>query len=330
MQELDRLTHSLLRRPRRNRRSPAIRSLVRETHLLPCDLVQPYFILPGEKRLSPICEMPGIDRLSIDLLLKEVEPLHAKGLQAIALFPCIENSLKCPEGKEALNPFGLIPQAIKMIKKELPSLCIITDIALDPYTSHGHDGLIDEYGYVLNDLTVETLCRQALVQAEAGCDIIAPSDMMDGRVRAIRQTLDSYDLQNVGILSYTAKYASSLYSPFRGALQSSLKLGDKKSYQMDPANSREALLEASLDEEEGADILMVKPASLYLDIISKLREKTTLPIAAYHVSGEYTMVMAAANYIDPTTLFHETLLAIKRAGADIIFSYASKRILQNL
>lgn len=320
----------LLRRMRRNRKSPAIRSLVRETHLLASDLVQPYFILEGSQRSLPILEMPGIDRLSVDLLIKEVEPLHKRGLQAIALFPCIDKELRSPDASEACNPFGLIPRAVKEIKASLPSLCLITDVALDPYTSHGHDGISDIHGNIDNDLTVESLCRQALVQAEAGVDMVAPSDMMDGRVRAIRQTLDQNGWTSTGILSYTAKYASSLYSPFRGALKTSLSFGDKKSYQMDPANCREALCEAALDEAEGADILMVKPASLYLDVLVKLRALTTLPLAAYHVSGEYTMAMAAAPFLDVDALLHETLLSIKRAGADMIFSYAAKRILSHI
>ncbi len=319
----------LYKRPRRNRKTPSIRSLVEETILRPADLVAPFFLLPGENRSVPITSMPGINRLSADLILKQAESLHAAGIPAIALFPVLNSEKKDPEASAALEENGLVPQAIALLKQEIPSLCVITDLALDPFTSHGHDGIVNEKGDVLNDPTVETLAKMAVVHARAGADLVAPSDMMDGRVKVIRNLLDRHNYQDVGILSYTAKYASSLYSPFRDALGSQLKFGDKKTYQMNPANAREALLEASLDEEEGADMLMVKPALFYLDIIAKMRTHTQLPICAYHVSGEYAMVMAAheKGYCDANRVFYEALLSIKRAGADFIFSYATPQIL---
>ncbi|HSX26574.1 MAG TPA: porphobilinogen synthase, partial [Chlamydiales bacterium] len=309
-------------RLRRNRKSEAIRKMVQETHLTPHDLVVPFFLVEGVQKRVPILSLPGIERLSIDLILKEAFYLHELGIQAIALFPTIDPALKNEMGDEAWNENGLLAQAIRKMKQEIPTLCIITDVALDPFTSHGHDGLVNERGEILNDETIDCLIRMSLMQAEAGVDFIAPSDMMDGRVKAIRQALDEEGHEGVSIMSYSAKYASALYGPFREALNVKLQFGDKKTYQMDPANWREALLEAALDEEEGADILMVKPATLYLDIIAKLKEQTNRPIAAYHVSGEYAMVMAAhqAGYLDAGKVFYETLLSIKRAGADLIFT----------
>ena len=265
----------LVKRPRRNRRTHAIRSLVEETALHPSDLVMPFFLLPGEKRKEQIATLPGLHRFSLDLLLKEAEKWHSQKIPAIALFPVIPPAEKDGLATSALNPEGLIPQAVQRIKREIPSLCVITDIALDPFTSHGHDGLIDDNGVILNDPTVELLARMAVVHGQAGADFVAPSDMMDGRIGVIRRILDQNDLHNTGILAYTAKYASSLYGPFRDALGSQLKSGNKKSYQLNPANIREALLEAHLDEEEGADMLMVKPALFYLDIISRLRKAST-------------------------------------------------------
>jgi porphobilinogen synthase len=317
---------------RRNRKSEAIRKMVQETHLKASDLVAPIFIIQGEKKKEPIESMPGVERLSIDLALKEAKELHAQGIQAIALFPVIEPLLKNKEASEAENEQGLLSRAIREIKFALPSLCVIADVALDPFTDHGHDGLVDEKGQILNDPTIEKLIQMSLMQAKAGVDFVAPSDMMDGRVGAIRAALDEEGFQDVGILAYSAKYASALYSPFREALNVKLQFGDKKTYQMDPANWKEALLEAALDEAEGADILMVKPATLYLDVIARLREATQRPIAAYHVSGEYAMVMAAHNagHLNADKVFYETLLSIKRAGADLIFSYATKHALKQL
>ncbi|HSW87240.1 MAG TPA: porphobilinogen synthase [Rhabdochlamydiaceae bacterium] len=322
----------LIKRPRRNRKTVAIRSLVRETVLLPSDLAVPFFVLEGTREKQAISSMPGIHRMSADLILAEAEILHSQGIPAIALFPVIDPLEKDPFGQAALDPEGVLPKTIKMIKQELPSLCVITDVALDPYTSHGHDGIIDESGDVLNDATVEILAHLSLLHAESGVDFVAPSDMMDGRVLAIRQMLDRNQFENVGIIAYTAKYASSLYFPFRDALQSGLKFGDKKTYQMNPSNSREAILEAHLDAEEGADILMVKPALFYLDIISKMRAEFHLPISAFHVSGEYAMVMAAheRGFLDAGAAFYEALLSIKRAGADFIFTYAAPFVLEML
>ena len=324
-------TH-LLKRPRRNRKSPAIRSLVQETSLQASDLVVPFFVMEGEGKREPIFSLPGIDRVSVDLLIREAEMLHAQGISMIALFPVIYPSLRNAEGSEAWNPDGLIPRAISQIKKELPTLCVMSDVALDPFTSHGHDGVVNSLGEIENDATVEILVKQALCYAEAGCDVIAPSDMMDGRVRAIRQALDKSGNAQTSILSYTAKYASSFYAPFRSAIQTSLSFGDKKTYQMNPANRKEALREAILDEEEGADLLLVKPALPYLDVIFSIKEKSCLPVGAYHVSGEYAMVMAAhqKGFLDAGETFYESLVSIKRAGADFVLTYAASQILSLL
>lgn len=329
---LDAKTLHLPIRLRRNRKSEAIRKMVQETHLTAHDLVVPLFVIDGEKNKAPIESMPGVERFTIDLAVKEAKELYERGIQSIVLFPVVDQTLKSEDAKEAWNPSGLLAKAIREIKFALPSLCIMADVALDPFTSHGHDGLADEKGEILNDETIDCLIKMALMQAEAGADFVAPSDMMDGRVGAIREALDDEGYENVGILAYSAKYASALYGPFREALKVKLGFGDKKSYQLNPANSREAVLEAILDEEEGADILMVKPATLYLDVIAKLREQTKRPIAAYHVSGEYAMVMAAhkAGYLDAEKVFYETLLSIKRAGADLIFTYASKFVLNQM
>jgi len=268
--------------------------------------------------------MPGIHRLSIDLLTKEAEILHAQGIPAVALFPAVDPLLRDEEGSEGWNPDSLITRAIQALKKEIPSLCVIADVALDPFTSHGHDGIINN-NLIDNDLTLEALVKQAVCYSEAGCDIVAPSDMMDGRVGVIRNALDD----QVGILSYTAKYASAFYGPFRKAIGTSLSFGDKKTYQMNPANRREALREALLDEEEGADMLMVKPALPYLDVLMEIKKKTSLPVGAYHVSGEYAMVMAAAEkgYLNAEQTLYESLISIKRAGADFIFTYAAPQVL---
>lgn len=319
----------LLARPRRNRRSPAIRHLVEETVLRPADFVMPFFVIEGENKQEEIKSLPGVFRLSLDLVLKEAEKWHRQGIPSIALFPVLDAKYKDEQGTAALHEESLVVRALSVLKREIPSLCLITDIALDPYTSHGHDGVVDHKGHVLNDPTVEILCRMACLFGEAGADIVAPSDMMDGRIGAIRRQLDIAGLQEVGILSYTAKYASSLYGPFREAVGSTLKFGDKKTYQMNPANAREAVRQAVLDAEQGADILLVKPATYYLDILAKIKEEIHLPLCAYHVSGEYAMVMAAhANrWLDGPKVLHEALLSIKRAGADFIFSYAVPQVL---
>lgn len=323
---------SLPIRMRRNRKSEAIRKMVQETTLTRANLVYPLFLIEGEKQRVPILSMPGISRISLDIALKEIETLYTKGIQSIALFPSINPIYKTPLGEEAWNAEGLLGRAIRSIKKEFPKVCLIADVALDPFTSHGHDGHVNEKGEILNDETIEALVKMSLMQAEAGVDIVAPSDMMDGRVGAIRKGLDSFGYENVSILAYSAKYASSLYGPFREALQVQLAFGDKKTYQMDPCNVREAILEAKLDESEGADILMVKPALYYLDVITKLRAETMRPIAAYHVSGEYSMVMAAQQngWLDAKKVFLEALTSIKRAGANLIFTYAVGQVLEQI
>jgi porphobilinogen synthase len=319
-------------RPRRNRKSAAVRAALRETHLAPAHLVLPLFIHAGEDDI-PVASMPGCARLSLAGLLKEVEGAVADGIGMVEVFPAVQDSLKTADASEAFNPDGLVPTAVRMLKERWPELVVITDVALDPYSAHGHDGLVRESdGEILNDATVAVLCKQALCHAEAGVDIVAPSDMMDGRVEAIRDALDGAGYENVSILSYTAKYASGFYGPFREALDSSPRAtgkipSHKRSYQMDPANRREALREAALDESEGADYLMVKPAVPYLDIISDLRDESTLPIVAYHVSGEYAMLKAAClnGWLDSERrVVLETLLSIRRAGADMIFTYYAR------
>jgi porphobilinogen synthase len=280
---------------------------------------------------APIASMPGVTRWSIASLVREAGEAHALGIPAVVLFPKIEEALKSETADECYNDDGLVPRAIRALKAACPTLCVITDVALDPYNSDGHDGLVrrNERGelIILNDETVEILCRQALSHARAGADIVAPSDMMDGRVAAIREALDDEGHTDVSILSYTAKYASAFYGPFRGALDSAPKEGDKKTYQMDPANIREALREALLDEAEGADMLMVKPAGCYLDVIAKVSETTTLPVAAYQVSGEYLMLKSAAAgaWLDERAVVLESLVAIKRAGASMILTYFAKQ-----
>jgi porphobilinogen synthase len=313
-------------RPRRNRQSPAIRDLVRETELTPGHLIYPLFLQEGNEN-TPIASMPGCTRWSIAGLVKEAGEAHALGVPAVVLFPRIPDELKTRDAAACHDDDGLVPRAIRALKSAHPTLTVITDVALDPYNSDGHDGLVADDGRILNDETVAVLCQQALCHARAGADIVSPSDMMDGRVAALRAALDAAGFQAVSIMSYTAKYASAYYGPFRGALDSAPKAGDKKTYQMDPANSREALREAALDEAEGADILMVKPAGPYLDIISKLRAATTLPIAAYQVSGEYLMIKAGAagGWIDEAKIMHESLIGIRRAGADMILTYFAKQ-----
>ena len=319
----------LIYRPRHLRRSAALRSMVRENILLPTDFIYPLFIHEGDG-IQPISAMPGINRWSLDSLIGEAQRAWELGVKCVVLFPKISESLKTVDGAECFNDKGLIPRAITKLKQELPEMTIMTDVALDPYSSDGHDGIVSAEGVVLNDETIVNLCKQALVQAQAGADLIGPSDMMDGRVGAIREALDDEGYEHVGIISYTAKYSSAYYGPFREALDSAPRSfnekpipKDKNTYQMDPANAREAFIEAQLDEQEGADILMVKPGLAYLDIIYRLRQESDLPIAAYNVSGEYSMVKAAAqrSWIEEKSVVLETLLSFKRAGADLILTY---------
>jgi porphobilinogen synthase len=306
--------------------------MVQETRLHPAHFVTPLFLLEGKGRKEAIPSMPGIERMSLDFALKFVEDCQRYGIQSFALFPVIPEEQKDPFGKASLDPNGIVPKALSLFKKEFPEISLFVDVALDPYTDHGHDGLVDSRGVVLNDETVEVLCKMSLIFAQAGADVLAPSDMMDGRIGAIRKALDRDGMTEISLLAYGAKYASSFYGPFRQALGSGLKKGDKKGYQMNPANVREAVLECQLDEIEGADMLLIKPAGPYLDVIAKVREVTSLPIGAYHVSGEYAMVMAAAErgWLNPYNVFEETFLAIKRAGADFIFSYAAPYVAKNL
>ena len=320
-----------LLRPRRLRRSPGLRRMVQENQLTVNDLIYPVFVMEGEGQRSKIESMPDCERFSLDLLLEELEEVQALGIPAIALFPMIPEELKDNAGTESYNPEGLVPRAVRVIKTVYPQLIVMTDVALDPYSTQGHDGIVRD-GVVLNDETVEVLTKQALCQAEAGADIVAPSDMMDGRVGAIRQALDEEGFINVGILAYSAKYASAYYGPFRDALASAPKFGDKKTYQMNPANAREAIREIELDIAEGADMVMVKPALAYLDIIRQVRNHTQLPVVAYNVSGEYAMIKAAAmnGWIDEQAVVLETLLSMKRAGADLILTYFAKSVAQHL
>ena len=313
-------------RPRRNRQSPTMRDLVRETDLNPGHLIYPLFLQEGGEN-TPISSMPGCSRWSLDGLVKEAGEAHALGVPAVVLFPRIPDELKTRDAAACFADDGLVPRAIRALKATHPTLTVITDVALDPYNSDGHDGLVADDGRVLNDETVAVLQQQALCHARAGADMVSPSDMMDGRVAALREALDAAGFQAVSIMSYTAKYASAYYGPFRGALDSAPKAGDKKTYQMDPANAREALREAALDESEGADILMVKPAGPYLDIIAKIRAATFLPIAAYQVSGEYLMIKSAsaAGWLDEAKIVHESLIGIRRAGADMILTYFAKQ-----
>lgn len=300
---------------------------MRETTLGTEHLILPLFIFDGEGRQA-IVSMPGQARLGREALLEEVGLAQADGVGAVVLFPAEKESLKTSDGAQAYNPNGLVPTSIRAIKSKYPDMIVVTDVALDPYSSDGHDGLVSDEGEILNDETVEILVRQALVQAEAGADIIAPSDMMDGRVGAIREALDESGHSQVSIMSYTAKYASAFYGPFRDALDSAPKFGDKKTYQMDPANVREALREVDADECEGADILMVKPAGPFLDVIKAVREHTHLPVAAYQVSGEYAMLKAAAErgWLDEKKVVMESLLGIRRAGADVILTYFARDV----
>ena len=312
-------------RMRRMRKDEFSRRLMRENALSSNDLIWPVFVLPGKNRVEPIASMPGLDRVSVDVLIARATEAFELGIPAIALFPVIDESLKSLDAAEAFNPKGLVQQTVRALKVSLPDLGVITDVALDPYTSHGQDGLIDAMGYVENDETNAVLVRQALSHAEAGCDIVAPSDMMDGRVLRIRAALEVENYRNTRIMAYSAKYASAFYGPFRDAVGSASALGksNKYSYQMDPANSDEALREIELDLAEGADIVMVKPGMPYLDIVRRAKDKFGAPVAVYQVSGEYAMLKAAAlnGWLDERAVVMESLLAFKRAGADAILSY---------
>jgi porphobilinogen synthase len=315
----------MLNRPRRNRKSETIRSMVRETEVSLTSLMYPLFMVDGTSKQIPINSMPGINRWSLDLLLKEIESCLELGVQSFVLFPAVEDSLKDQFATHSYDPSNFYLKAIREIKKRFPDACIMSDVAMDPYSSDGHDGLVID-GKIVNDETLPILSAMAVAQAEAGIDIIGPSDMMDGRVGAIREALDSNGFIDTSIMSYTAKYASAFYGPFREALDSAPKSGDKKTYQMDPANKWEAIREAELDSIEGADFLMVKPALCYLDVIHLLKERSDLPISAYNVSGEYAMLKAAAQngWIQYDRAMPEMLLSIKRAGADIILTYFAK------
>ncbi|MCC7082911.1 MAG: porphobilinogen synthase [Burkholderiales bacterium] len=310
---------------RRMRRDEFSRRLMRETKLSADDFIYPVFVLDGNARTEAVPSMPGVQRMTLDHLLEQARRCIQLGVPAIALFPVVAANLKSPDGREAFNPDGLVPRAIAALKREFPALGVMTDVALDPYTSHGQDGLLDANGYVLNDETLQALQRQALIQAAAGVDMVAPSDMMDGRIGAIRAALDAQGHIHTRILAYSAKYASSFYGPFRDAVGSSAMLGggDKYTYQMDPANSDEALREVALDLDEGADMVMVKPGLPYLDIVRRVKEQFRVPTFVYQVSGEYAMLKAAAQngWIDERRCILESLLAMKRAGADGILSY---------
>jgi porphobilinogen synthase len=327
------LTH----RPRRLRRSAQLRALIEETVLRPQDFIAPVFVIDGEGAPEEIGSMPGVFRFPIPLLVEECKALAALGVPAVALFPKLDRSLKDDLGTQALNPETLVLRAVRAIKKAVPNMVVMTDIALDPYTTHGHDGILTADGKdVENDRTVEALCKMAVLHAKNGVDLVAPSDMMDGRIGAIRQALNEANCDLTGIMAYTAKYASAFYGPFRDAVGSASAAGthhlDKRTYQLNPANRREAQIEVELDEQEGADIIMVKPAGPYLDIIRDVREATQKPVAAYQVSGEYAQIMAASKmgWLDLAKCRHESLLSIKRAGADMILTYFAKEMAQEL
>jgi len=318
----------LFHRPRRLRRTDWSRRLVQENTLSSNDFIYPVFLLEGKGREEEVKSMPGVSRVSLDLLLPIAQECVQLGIPVMALFPVISNELKSADGQEAFNPNGLIPLAIKELKKQFPNLGIMTDIALDPYTSHGQDGIIDDEGYVINDVTVGALVKQALIHAQAGVDIVAPSDMMDGRIAAIRDALEAHGFIHTQIMAYSAKYASAFYGPFRDAVGSAGNIGkgNKKTYQMDPANSDEAIREVSLDIEEGADMVMVKPGMPYLDIVKRVKDELGHPTFAYQVSGEYAMIKAASinGWIDGDAVMMESLLAFKRAGADGILTYFAR------
>ncbi|MGB5688000.1 MAG: porphobilinogen synthase [Woeseiaceae bacterium] len=312
-------------RMRRNRRTPALRKMVQESTLSSADFIYPVFVLEGKGNEQDVASMPGVSRKSIDLLLKELRVARDLGIPSVALFPVIDQDKKSLDGAECANPDGLVQRTVKAIKAELPELAVVTDVALDPYTTHGQDGIIDENGYVLNDVTVDMLVRQAVSHADAGADVVAPSDMMDGRIGAIRAALEDAGHINTVILAYSAKFSSSFYGPFRDACGSAanIKGGDKHTYQVSPANSNEAVREVGLDLDEGADMVMVKPAMPYLDIVRRVKEAYEVPTFAYQVSGEYAMLKAAAlnGWLDERSVVLESLLGIKRAGADGILTY---------
>jgi porphobilinogen synthase len=327
-------------RPRRLRRDSFTRNLIRENAVTPSDLIYPVFVVDGKQQRQAVLSMPGVERLSLDLLLPVAEDCVKLGIPVMALFPVIDQSLKTQDGREALNPDGLVPRVVQALKKEFPELGIMCDVALDPFTSHGQDGLPDpnalENGYIMNDVTVEMLVKQALTQAGAGADIVAPSDMMDGRIGAIRQALEAQHFVHTRIMAYSAKYASAFYGPFRDAVGSSGNLGksNKKVYQMDPGNSNEALREVAMDIAEGADMVMVKPGMPYLDVVRRVKDEFQIPTFAYQVSGEYAMLKAAAQngWLDHDAVMMESLLAFKRAGADGVLTYFARdaaRLLQN-
>jgi len=321
-------------RLRRNRRTAFTRALVRENSLSASDLIWPIFITEGENVRQPVPSMPGVERLSIDQLLQEAEEAAELGIPAIVLFPVVGEDKKSLDAAEAWSDDGLVQRAVRALKVGVPDIGVITDVALDPYTSHGQDGLIDEDGYVLNDETVEALVQQALSHAAAGADVVSPSDMMDGRIGAIRDALEGNGYSNTAILSYAAKYASSFYGPFRDAVGSAANLGkaDKKQYQMDPANSDEALREVDLDLQEGADMVMVKPGMPYLDVVTRVKETFGVPTFAYQVSGEYAMLKAASQngWLDEEAVVMESLMCFKRAGCDAILTYYAKQVAQHL
>jgi porphobilinogen synthase len=315
-------------RPRRLRRDEFTRNLVRENQVTPHDLIYPVFVLDGQNQRQQVGSMPGVERLSLDLLLPVAEDCVKLGIPVMALFPVIDPSLKDPTGKEAMNPEGLVPRVVRALKTRFPELGVMTDVALDPFTSHGQDGLLDETGYILNDETTAVLVQQALTQAEAGVDMVAPSDMMDGRIGAIRQALEARGLIHTRIMAYSAKYASAFYGPFRDAVGSAGNLGksNKKVYQMDPGNSDEALREVAMDLAEGADMVMVKPGMPYLDIVRRVKDEFKVPTFAYQVSGEYAMLKAAAQngWLDHDLVMMESLMAFKRAGADGVLTYFAR------
>ncbi len=317
-------------RPRRLRRDDFTRRLVRENHLRVDDLIYPVFVLDGDDRRETVTSMPGVERLSLDHLMPVAQECVDLGIPVMALFPVIDGSLKTPDGREAFNPDGLVPRVVRALKERFPDLGIMTDVALDPYTSHGQDGLLDDHNYIINDATVEVLVKQALAQAAAGVDIVAPSDMMDGRIAAIRTALEAAGHIHTRIMAYSAKYASAFYGPFRDAVGSAANLGkaNKKVYQMDPGNTDEALREVALDISEGADMVMVKPGMPYLDVVRRVKETFAVPTFAYQVSGEYAMLKAAAQngWLDHDAVMLESLLAFKRAGADGILTYFSRDV----
>ncbi|WP_432381166.1 porphobilinogen synthase [Duganella sp. P38] len=321
-------------RMRRMRRDPFSRALMRENVITAADLIYPVFILEGTHQREAVASMPGVERVSVDLLLKVAEECVALGIPVLALFPVIDGAKKTEDGIEATNPEGLVPRAVRALKQAFPELGILTDVALDPYTSHGQDGLIDENGYVINDITTDMLVRQALCHADAGADVVAPSDMMDGRIGAIRAALEAAGHIHTRIMAYSAKYASAFYGPFRDAVGSAANLGkgDKNQYQMDPANSDEALREVGLDLAEGADMVMVKPGMPYLDIVRRVKDEFKVPTFAYQVSGEYAMIKAAAQngWLNHDKVMMESMLAFKRAGADGVLTYFALDIARKL